>query len=112
MLPIESVAQQTEKYVKQLESLAHTKNAALAAKLSGAIEASIMIMQVNSDAWNARVDAAMTKIMADPPKAPEMTDKGLPAQIKAATLSPTVSGSKMPPAAGSAEAGLPQIDVK
>jgi len=77
MIQYEGVVRMIDNYVKQLEGLMYSKQAGLAAQLKGAIDAMILVAGVTGDAWNKRVEAALDKIMRDPPENKPL-EPGLP----------------------------------
>ena len=99
----EQVVDMTEKMVKQLEALAHTKQRDLALKLTGGIEALIHILEESADHWNKRVQQANLDCMKD---------KEVPVAFKLGVVPPVASiPSVVAPATEGApstvDAGLP-----
>jgi TRAP-type uncharacterized transport system substrate-binding protein len=87
MMAYEMCIQTVDSYVKQLEGLAFTKNASLAARLTGAIDAVIMVAGVSSDTWNRRVQSALADVMKERPSMVKM-ENTLPEEIVAGAKNP------------------------
>ncbi len=96
MLGIDAVERMINTYTKQLEELAYSKNAAMAARLSGALDAALQISGFSGSAWAGRIDRAMSMIMADKPAMQPLTNT-LPDTIAAAVTLPAPQKPNQPP---------------
>jgi hypothetical protein len=87
-MEINQICKLVETYTKQLEGLAFSKNAAMATRLSGAIDTAIQIAGIGGEAWARRIQIAMNNIMAEQPKASALPDN-LPPPLASAVSLPT-----------------------
>jgi hypothetical protein len=87
VMAFEAIIQYCEGLTNQLEGLRYTKQAALASKIVGGLDAAIYIAGISGDQWNKRAQTALLEIMKDKPSTVKMNDM-LPDAIVNATKTP------------------------